>query len=211
MFNQNLHTDRLNDNGFGAYSQDERDLVIERGFNSNYTQSWYMAYTQWKSARIGRQGQPADSDRGVLGPLKDTNTGTVSPTLVPMLADARVDADSSAINDTIDIGNDLLPACKSVTDGPTWRVGLNFANHDFADFGPAHGRRRSGFLRGHDNTQGNFLFADGHVDLFDDLNGDKTFNYDSESEPTARGTAVYPDFPKNTIFAGELLSGKYRN
>ena len=105
----------------------------------------------------------------------------------PMLADARVDADSLDTNDTVDFEDGALPACKSVTDGPTWRIGLNMANHDFSDFGPAHGRKRSGFLKGHSNTQGNFLFADGHVSVFTDVNGDKTFNYDQQAQARSRG------------------------
>tara|TARA_R110002072_G_scaffold42064_20_gene118734 strand:- start:179329 stop:180357 length:1029 start_codon:yes stop_codon:yes gene_type:complete len=209
-YNQNLNTARLNDDGFGEYSVEERDRLIRDGFNSNYTQSWYMAYTQWKHSRFGNQSQPADRQFGVVGPLKESHTTIVSTSIVPMMADARVDADSPDTNDTIDFSDGALPACKSVTDGPTWRIGLNMANHDFADFGPAHGKERSGFFRGHSNTQGNFLFADGHVSVFTDLNGDKTFNYDQLATARDRGQAVYPDFEKNTVFAGELLSGKYR-
>jgi prepilin-type N-terminal cleavage/methylation domain-containing protein/prepilin-type processing-associated H-X9-DG protein len=208
--NQNLHTSRLNDEGFGSYSVEERDRVIREGYNTNYTQSWYMAYTQWKRTRLGQQTQPADVDTGVIGPLRDSALGIVSSALVPMMADARVDGDSSDTNDTIDLVDGTYPACKSVTDGPTWRIGLVMANHDFADFGPAHGRRSTGFLKGHSNTQGNILFADGHVAVFVDQNGDKTFNYDPLAETGERGLAVYPDFPTNTVFAGELLTGKYR-
>ncbi|MCA9304112.1 MAG: DUF1559 domain-containing protein, partial [Phycisphaerales bacterium] len=210
MHNQNLHTARLNDVGFGSYTMQERDQAIAAGFNTNYTQSWYMAYTQWKRSRFGQQTQPADATTGVIGPLKDASVRIVSSSLVPMMADARVDADSGATNDTIDLADGIYPACKSVTDGPTWRIGLNMANHDFADFGPAHGKSSTGFLKGHSNTQGNILFADGHVAVFVDQNGDKTFNYDPQAEIGERGLAVYPDFPKNTVFAGELLSGKYR-
>jgi len=208
-YNQNLNTARLNDGGFRNYTVEERDLLIKNGFNANYTQSWYMAYTQWKHSHIGQQGQPADSQRGVIGPLKESYASIISSSMVPMLADARVDADSLDINDTIDFENETLPACKSVTDGPTWRIGLDLADHDFSDFGPAHGRKRSGFFRGHSNTQGNFLFADGHVSVFTDVNGDKTFNYDPQAEPGSRGRAVYPDFGNNKVFYGELLSGKY--
>lgn len=208
--NQNLNTARLNDDGFNQYTLQERDVLIQNGFNSNYTQSWYMAYTQWKSSRIGQQGQPADARRGVVGPLKESHSSIVSSSLIPMLADARVDADSQDVNDTVDFLDGPLPACKSVTDGPTWRIGFNLANHDFADFGPAHGRKKTGLIKGHTNTQGNFLFADGHVSVFTDMNGDKTFNYDQNATARERGQAVYPDFENNKVFYGELLSGKYR-
>ena len=208
--NQNLHTSRLNDDGFNEYTIEDRDRIIQAGFNTNYTQSWYMAYTQWKNNQFGQQSQPADQERGVFGPLKESHTSIISTSVIPMLADARVDADSTDTNDTIDFEDETLPATKSVTDGPSWRIGLTLANHDYADFGPAHSRRRTGLTRGHDNTQGNFLFADGHVALFTDANGDKTFNYDPAAESGERGTAVYPDFPKNKVFAGELISGRYR-
>lgn len=210
MYNQNLNLSRLNDDSFGTYTLEERDTLIRKGFNTNYTQSWYMAYTQWKNTRLGGQSQPADAARGVIGPLKESHASVVSTSQIPMLADARVDADSLDTNDTIVIDNETLPASKSVTDGPAWRIGLNLANHDFSDFGPAHGRKQSGFFKGHSNTQGNFLFADGHVSVFTDQNGDKNFGYDVQAEPNDRGVAVYPDFDKNSIFYGELLSGKYR-
>ncbi len=208
--NQNLNLDRLNDDGFNEYTEEERDRLITAGFNTNYTQSWYMAYTQWKNTRIGRQGQPADSGTGVVGPLKSSHTSVISSSIIPMMADARVDADSDANNDSITIDGEVLPATKSVTDGPNWRIGFNMANHDFSDFGPAHGKRKTGLVKGHTNTQGNFLFADGHVSVFTDVNGDKTFNYDPQSEARARGQAVYPDFDSNSVFYGELLSGRYR-
>lgn len=208
--NQNLNISRLNDEGFNEYTEEERDRLITAGFNTNYTQSWYMAYTQWKNPYFGRQGQPADSSTGVYGPLKASYTRIISTSIIPMMADARVDADSTDTNDTINIDGEKLPACKSVTDGPNWRIGLTMANHDFSDFGPAHGKRKTGLVKGHTNTQGNFLFADGHVSVFTDVNGDKTFSYDPQAEAKSRGQAVYPDFDSNSVFYGELLSGKFR-
>jgi prepilin-type N-terminal cleavage/methylation domain-containing protein/prepilin-type processing-associated H-X9-DG protein len=211
QYNQNLHTERMNDEGYGdPYTQDTRDALITKGYNTNYTQSWYMAYTQWKTNRIGQTGQPADPLRGVVGPMREHSTQVVSTSVVPLLADARVDASSEDTNDTIDLIDETLPACKSVTDGPTWRSGLTWASHDFSDFGPAHGSKPGGFFRGHDRTQGNFLFADGHVSVFEDLNGDKTFTYDGTAEPRVHGGAVYPDFDPSKIFTGELLTGRFQ-
>ncbi len=209
-YNQNLHTARLNDVGFNTYTTQTRDRAIAAGFNSNYTQSWYMAYTQWKLTRVGQQSQPADPLYGVIGPLREDRMGAVSPTRVPLMADARVDAASNNTNDIIDLTTGTEPACKSVTDGPTWRVGLNWANHDLADFGPAHGGRKRIGMRGHDRTIGNFLFADGHVKAFTDINGDQTFNYDPAAPPRQGGLAVYPDFEPSDIFTGELISGRYQ-
>lgn len=214
QYNQNLNLFRMNDGGYGeTFTPERRDALIDRGYNSNYTQSWYMAYTQWKDPRVGRTGQPADEANGVYGPLREHAMQVVSSSIVPMMADARIDGDSDDTNDTITINGEFLPATKALTDGPAWRVGFNLTSHSFADFGPAHGGSRSFFKRGHDRTQGNMLFADGHVGTITDANGDKFFSYEEEaSSPTLRenGLPTYPDFGINEVFTGELLTGRYR-
>jgi prepilin-type N-terminal cleavage/methylation domain-containing protein/prepilin-type processing-associated H-X9-DG protein len=214
QYNQNLNVLRMNDGGYGdPFTHDTRDQLIDRGYNTNYTQSWYMAYTQWKDPRVGRTGQPADAANGVYGPLREHAMQSVSSSIVPMLADARIDGDSDDTNDTITIDGEFLPATKALTDGPSWRVGFKLTSHSFADFGPAHGGSRSFFNRGHDRTEGNMLFADGHVSTLTDTNGDKYFSYEEDSpSPTLRenGLPVYPDFNPNQVFTGELLSGRYR-
>ena len=107
QYNQNLNTERMNDEGYGTeYTQETRDQFITKGYNSNYTQSWYMAYTQWKDNRIGRTGQPADMSRGVFGLLKEHSMQTVSSSIVPLMADARVDADSGDTNDVVDFADE---------------------------------------------------------------------------------------------------------
>ncbi len=214
QYNQNLNVFRMNDGGYGdPFTHETRDILIDRGYNTNYTQSWYMAYTQWKDPRVGRTGQPADEANGVYGPLRDHSMQIVSSSIVPMMADARIDGESDDTNDTITIDGEFLPATKALTDGPSWREGLRLTSHSFADFGPAHGGSRSFFNRGHDRVQGNMLFADGHVATITDANGDKFFSYEEESpSPTLRsnGLPVYPDFNTNDVFTGELLTGRYR-
>lgn len=214
QYNQNLNVLRMNDEGYGdPFTYETRDLLIDRGYNTNYTQSWYMAYTQWKDPRVGRTGQPANDANGVYGPLRDHSMQIVASSLVPLLADARIDGDSDDNNDTITIDGEFLPATKALTDGPAWRVGMRLTSHSFADFGPAHGGSRSVFNRGHDRTEGNMLFADGHVSTITDANGDKFFSYEEDSpNPTLRdnGLPQYPDFGPNEVFTGELLSGRYR-
>ncbi len=214
QYNQNLNINRMNDGGYGTpFNYDTRDQLIDQGYNSNYTQSWYMAYTQWKDPRVGRTGQPADAANGVYGPLREHAMQVVSSSIVPLFADARIDGDSDDINDTITIDGEYLPATKALTDGPSWRVGFRLTSHSFADFGPAHGANRSFFNRGHDRTQGNMLFADGHVSTLNDQNGDKFFSYEEDApSPTLRenGLPLYPDFGPNDLFTGELLSGRYR-
>jgi len=215
QYNQNLNVLRLNDEGYGeTFDQESRDLLIENGYNSNYTQSWYMAYTQFKDPRVGRAGQPADQLYGVYGPLRYSRMPSVSASVVPLMADGRIDGDSNDVNDTITVDGEFLPSIKSVTDGPRYRLPgtLRIVSHSYADFGPAHGGQRSTFFRGHDRTEGNFLFADGHAETFRDMDGDKTFSYpEDESDPPVNnlGLPLYPDFKPNDIFSGELISGRY--
>ncbi len=209
--NQNLNLSRMNDQGLKTFTLEERDRLIARGFNSNYTQSWYMAYTQWKNNRIGQQTQPADLTRGVIGPLRESSMTVVSSSIVPLFGDSWVDLTSNDVQDFIDLSTGQEPAVKSVTDGPTWRIGINLTNHSFEDFGAAHGGGGIfGGDNGHDRTAGNFVFADGHATTFRDLNGDQTFDYDPQGETDRLGVPIYPDFPDGNFFAGELLTGKYR-
>jgi prepilin-type N-terminal cleavage/methylation domain-containing protein/prepilin-type processing-associated H-X9-DG protein len=206
QFNQNLRMSRLNDEPLRTFTVEERDRLIERGYNSNYTQSWYMAYTQWRNTRIGRQTQPADGPTGVVGPLRESSMGVVSTSTVPLFGDSRVQFNSGDPQDVIDLTTGDEPAIKSVSDGPTWRVGLNFVGQDYQDFGPAHGGN------GPDRTIGNFVFADGHAATFRDVNGDEHFSYpDTPDELRSNGVPVYPDFPDRNFFTGELLSGRYSN
>ena len=209
--NQNLRLSRLNDEGLRTFTEEERDTLLAAGFNANYTQSWYMAYTQWRNPGIGRQSQPANGPTGVVGPLQDTSMRMVATSIVPLFGDSWVDLDSNDVQDFVDLDGGRQPAVKSVSDGPNWRIGTRIANHSFEDFGTAHGG--GGSFRGgngHDRTTGNFVFADGHAESFQDANGDQTFNYDDTAPPMANGSPEYPDFPPNKMFTGELLSGRYR-
>ncbi|MFK7883604.1 MAG: type II secretion system protein [Phycisphaerales bacterium] len=212
QFNQNLRMSRLNDEPLREFTVEERDILIERGFNSNYTQSWYMAYTQWKNSRIGRQTQPADRSTGVVGPLRESAMGVVATSSVPLFGDSRVQFNSGDPQDTVDLSTGVEPAIKSVSDGPRWRVGLNFVGHDYTDFGPAHGGSGTFGVDGHDRQTGNFVFADGHASSFRDTNRDQHFSYtEPADELRPNGVPVYPDFPDRNFFTGELLSGRFSN
>lgn len=211
-YNQNMNVSRMNEDNYsinGPVDYTKRDTLLAAGYNTNYTQSWYMAYTQWKVPLLGRAGQPEHPKYGVVGPLRLSDMRAVNPSVVPLLADARIDGLSDDDNDIIVVDGEALPAVKAVTDGPAWRVGNRFTSHDLSDFGTAHARKRGLFFRGHDNTEGNFLFADGHAETFRDANGDQTFTYD-DSQTRSNGLPVYPDFNTNDVFTGELLSGRYR-
>ena len=207
--NQNLRMSRLNDAPLRTFTQLERDTLIERGFNSNYTQSFAMAYTQWRSNRIGQQAQPGDPVRGVIGPLRDSAMAQVSPSIVPLFADSRIQTNSSDPQDTVDLSSGVVPAVKSVTDGPTFRLGMFIVSESFTDFGPAHGGRGLFGPDGHGKTIGNFVFADGHAASFRDANGDQHFSFPTTPQLRENGLPVYPDFGEPKIFTGELLSGRY--
>ncbi len=206
--NQNLRMSRLNDAPLRRFTVEERDDLIRRGYNSNYTQSFYMAYTAWRSTRIGQQTHPGRSP-GAIGPLRETYLGGISPSIVPLFADSRVQTNSNDPQDGIDLSTGNEPAVKSVTDGPAFRLGMNIVSESYTDFGPAHGGRGLFGPDGHGKTIGNFVFADGHAASFFDLNGDQHFSFAVNPELRQNGLPVYPDFPERNIFTGELLTGRY--
>ncbi len=207
--NQNLRMSRLNDGPLRRFTIEERDELIRRGYNSNYTQSFYMAYTGWRSTRIGQQAQPGDLVRGVIGPLREHSMGTISASIIPLFADSRIQTNSVDPQDSIDLSTGVEPAVKSVSDGPTFRLGMNMVSESYTDFGPAHGGRGLFGPDGHGKTIGNFVFADGHAASFFDLNGDQHFSYAVNPELRQNGLPVYSDFPERNIFTGELLTGRY--
>ena len=220
QYNQNMRLSRLNDGGFRAYTREERDRLVDQGFNSNYVQSWTMAFTWYKvnSRRYAFGQRPSDY---AIGPLRDTYvSGSVSATQIVLFGDARVDAGSNAENDTYDHTTEgMLPASKSVGDAPNYFIGDRFAKQSFSDFGPAHGRGRvpssPTSKAGHDRVTANFLFADGHVAPFQDQNGDKFFDWQDPAtqrpyQVDDRGLPVFPDFPDHNVFTGDIVTGKYR-
>ena len=209
QYNQNLRLSRLNDAPLRQFTVEERDILIERGYNSNYTQSFHMAYTQWRNLRIGQQSQPGDPVRGVIGPLRESALGVVSPSSVVFFADSRVQPTSNDVQDSIDLSTGTEPAVKSVTDGPTFRIGFNIVSENFTDFGPAHGGGGVFGVDGHDRTIGNFVFADGHAASFRDVNRDQHFSWTETPDLRDNGLPEYPDFPQRNVFTGELLSGRY--
>jgi len=215
--NQNLQmaedgaSDRLNDDPWRPYTREERDALIEQGFNTNYTQTWYMAYTEFKNREARSVGGLQANAAGQIerGPLNERDMSGVSPSRVPIMADGRSDNNEGG-DGFIEFDGERLATVKSVTDGPVRNqsgpaAGV-WAKASFDDLGPAHGKSTLRIFSDKisDRTIGNFLFADAHVAAFRDLNADLEFG-----EVLENGVWTYPDFPKNEVFTGHLTSGRY--
>ncbi|MBK7403816.1 MAG: DUF1559 domain-containing protein [Phycisphaerales bacterium] len=200
-FCQNLIMARVNEKPWRKLSEAERDELIRRGMNTNYTQTWFMAMTGMR--RPGSSGDDRKNPAATLGPLTSKYLVNIGPNFVPLMADAR--ADTADISERIEYQGEQLPTVKNLTDGPGYDFpGKRWAWQDYSDLGPAHGK--GSFLgggKGHDKVIGNFLFADGHVASFRDANGDKEFGGEKQGDKF-----VYPDLEKQ-VFGGVLASGKY--
>ena len=180
-FNQKLGTSGNTYNATQA-----RDL-IQRGYNTNYCQSWYMARTEWNPQSANYNMRRVDA---TLGPLNG-GSASVEHSRIPLLADARTD------------NNDLVlgeRAAKTMGDGP---YGGPYGTQSFRDFGPAHGR--AGFVardKDTDRIRSNFLFADGHVSAYSDTDRDGEFGLVTSIRP-----ADQKDL-SNEVFDGVLSLGR---
>lgn len=199
--NQNLVPSRANDKAYKTFSEAELVELRREGLNSNYTQSWYMAYGEVKTPSDGS----LDPKRvaGVRGPLRESMLGTVPGHLVPLWADGRTDS-----NETASFGGEQVRVSKSVTDGPELSS-TGWSRQSYSDFGPAHGKGSFIFTnkKTHDKINGNFAFADGHVATFRDNNRDGEFGWGPERTPEDDS---YPEI-EGKVFGGILSSGRYWN
>ena len=177
--NENLNFNRINNNSFVNFTSQEIQDLITRGYNTNYCQSWYMAYTGMTSNYPQRAPNPKDR-RYVRGPLSESHVLNTTPGRVPLFGDAT--SDVSANPDTV-----LMPdgttaiGCKALTDGPVQGVmpdlGGVWTRQNYTDFGPSHGKTRRKNALGGTGVYGNIAFGDGHVSLFTDVNNDGQFGY----------------------------------
>ena len=136
------------------------DERIEKGYNTNYTQAWYMARSEMKP----RGGLNAKRVSDTVGPLRLGQMLNVSPSRVPLLGDGGLEADdvySGKFESRL--GSQTV---KSLTDGP---FEPRYGPQDYSDFGPAHGYGKwIGGPKGSSADRSNILFADGHVGQFID-------------------------------------------
>ncbi len=211
---QSLTAGRLLDRPSKIFSvPGDQTELYRRGFNTNYTMAWYMAYTEF--VNLADANNDPQRSRWCIGALRDTRITGISPNYVPLFADGRVqDGTSGGVSYEI-IDGKQLRYVKDLTDGPAGRSGGIWARQKYSDFGPAHGKSPQGTnnsggganRKDHDKHYGDFLFADGHVDAFADTNRDGEFGWLSGAVRTAN--AAYDDDIEGKIFGGVLSTGRF--
>ncbi len=181
---------------FGTDAYTTWDLIddrIQRGFNTNYTQAWYMGRTEMKPNGIN-----ARRLRDTLGPLSTARMTRIAPSAVPILGDGGVETSDTYRGRIGGLGSLTV---KSMTDGPFEGP---FGPQSYSDFGPAHGRLGTvANARQESYDRANILFADGHVSQFVDkvLDGEFMLAYD------AGGVLVQQDVDAR-VFDGVLTLGR---
>lgn len=182
-------------NGDSYATWDLIDDRIRRGFNTNYTQSWYMGRTEMKNS-----GNDYNTRRlsATLGPLSTTRITSIAPGAVPLLGDGGVESSDVYRGQ---VGNLSEKTSKSMTDGP---LEPKFGPQDYSDFGPAHGIASTiSGPKETDRDRANILFADGHVGQFIDKVRDGEFKIDYD----ANGVLVQQDVDAR-VFDGVLTLGR---
>lgn len=170
-----------------TYSAAQARGLIQRGYNTNYCQSWYMARTEWNPQSGNYNMRRVDA---TLGPLNGGNAN-IEHSRIPLLADARTDNNDLVLNER---------AAKTMGDGP---YGGPYGTQSFRDFGPAHGR--ASYIardKDTDRIRCNFLFADAHVAAFSDIDRDGEFGLNTSVRP-----AEQKDI-NNEVFDGVLSIGR---
>lgn len=158
---QNLSFERLNDRPWVSVTVEEQQQLLAAGYNTNYSQSWYMAYTGMKSHR-NLSLDPRRTE-GVVGPLNTRYVDYVGAAIVPLFGDAKTNAGEQGT-----FMGERRRVVKALTDGPIIGANGYFDKQDYDDLGPAHGKDTFVFSRGTDKLLGNIAFADGHVATFKD-------------------------------------------
>jgi prepilin-type N-terminal cleavage/methylation domain-containing protein/prepilin-type processing-associated H-X9-DG protein len=197
---------RLNERRFPGEPALRAENLIRDGFNTNYAQSWHMAYTDMRDRRFNSANNWTENVRNVLGPLNERFLSNASsPSKVVFWGDAASTTNDSA--DRVEIRAGIFaPGNKTTVDGPLRAtVGGQsvFGRQKFDDMGPAHGK--GGFvdgLIGHDRLYGNMVFADGHVEQFADTRRQGRWAFEPVTEQGA-ATHRYPDLGSR-VYGGWL-------
>lgn len=172
------------------------DDRIKRGYNSNYTQSWYMGRTEMKRNDTSFNPRRITS---TIGPLSLGRLTTAAPPSVPILGDGGIE---SADVYRGEIGELRELTVKSMTDGP---AEPNFGPQSYSDFGPAHGYSATvnAGANGNNRDRANILFADGHVAPFIDKARDGEFRVVQDDQ----GQWVQQDIDAR-VFDGVISLGR---
>lgn len=203
--NENLNINRINSNGYASFSQEDIAELINRGFNTNYCQSWYMGSTGMTSLYSTRAPDPKDI-RYIQGPLKENQMlGAATPSLVPLFGDGTSNVSENPDMVVMPDGTSVVGA-KAMTDGPVLGVipdiGSAWGRQNYTDFGASHGRGMSKNTMGNYSIYGNIGFADGHVSLFTDTNHDGQFGY-TQGVINGINTLVYDELEPR-VYGGWL-------
>ena len=196
--NQNLSFERLNDRPWEQVRIEDQERLLAEGYNTNYCQSWYMAYTGMKSHRDITLDPRRTS--GVVGPLTTKFTDIVGASIVPLFGDAKTNA-----NEFGTFLGERRRVIKALTDGPILGANGYWDKQDYDDMGPAHGKDSLVFSRGIDRLTGNIAFADGHVAPFKDSkprNGQRDGEW-GMSFDSATGRLIYDEI-EGTVYGGWL-------
>ncbi len=199
--NEARYNQKLAPNGAGqdSYTPAQAEDLVRRGYNTNYTQSWYMGRSQFK----GDPNNP--SDRNVrrvattAGPFRLDRT-RVPLTNVPMLADGRTDNTEAGSGGHYVNGT---PTVKTMTDGPFGGAVFNTQNYE--DFGVVHGRGRFVNVthREHYAVRSNWAFMDGSARTLVDRTPDGIFTLDRNTWPSEQ-----LDLNPSQVFDGVLSLGR---
>ncbi len=180
------YNQKLGSNGNTYTPAQARDLV-QRGYNTNYCQSWYMARTEWNPQSGNYNMRRVDATLGAL----NGGSASVEHSRIPLLADARTDISDLVLGER---------AAKSMGDGP---YGGPYGTQSFRDFGPAHGR--ASYIardKDTDRIRCNVLFADAHVAAYSDTDRDGEFGLVTTVRPAEQKDFNYE------VFDGVLSLGR---
>jgi prepilin-type processing-associated H-X9-DG protein len=204
-----------------AADADYLTMLFDKGYTTNYCQSWYMIHTGpnisssvlddekvWVSV-FGRMMRMDE------GPLRTSTMLKVSPANVPLLGDGKFNPSGNEVLTLTALGKTLVMA-SNATDGPRFFYDENnvrtrrqysranpFLSQDYENFGGAHRRRTQRNREGHSFTRAGVLLADGHVEAFlDQFDGDE-----STKVPRADGQVDSWDL-EGRVFDGVINLGR---
>jgi prepilin-type N-terminal cleavage/methylation domain-containing protein/prepilin-type processing-associated H-X9-DG protein len=188
-----------------VFTDEQQIDMLRAGFNTNYTQSWYMGFTEPKTVR--QITDPKDITQ-TRGPLRESALSFAPPHKVPLFGDTK--AEELDTNNWLLIDGRRVTGAKTVSDGPTAARTPNgqgvSGRQVYTDFGPAHGRGSFvvvGQIR-HNKNVANMVFADGSVtSLLDNGKRDGVFESTQRRLDNGWTVRVYDDI-EGLVYGGWL-------